>query len=628
MEKALSIPARRLLLSAIFILATQQITYSQNPGGVTGSVAWYKANAGVTLTSGFVSTWNDNSASANHATQGTAANRPGLATNSVNFNPAVTFLIPATAQFLTTAAAGLPGGNTARSVFFVASFNNSATSDAWFYGYGGAASGCRKYNVGKLLGNNQLLVSGSTCLMDPANTFWATTDFPKLGSIVYNAVNGTFYDAGTSLGADADPGFNTQTNAGTIGTFHTNAAEFWRGTVAELIVFPSAVTGTNAVKIESYLALKYGIHKSGSYISSGGLSMWDASINASFHNDVFGIIVDNGSGLSQLQSNSANTGSGNGAGQSGKGNIVLSAASLNNNEYMIIGHNTNNMVFDNSNVPASLAGSYSRMNRVWLINRSSTIASANVTGQFNYSGLAIVDPSVAGAFKLLVDTDGDNDFSNATVIDPASVNTGTSVVTFDVPITTALNAAQVSFAASAAALPVKLKSFAYNTRGCNATLKWTSLSEENLKGYVIEENINNAGWNKIKEIAAAANNLSTEKNYSTEVTLQPGKNNFYRLKMIDINGTYNYSAILRIRCEGGRPEILLMPNPASSRITVSGIEPGDVIRIYSIKGAFIKTVTTAGNVEELNISPLPAGSYSAEVIRNEKRVFSKVFIKN
>ncbi len=627
MKKALSIPAWELLLSAIFILATQTI-YSQNPGGVTGSVAWYKANAGITMTAGLVSQWSDNTINANHGTQTIAANRPDTTNNSFNFNPAVTFLNPGIQQYLSTPANSLPGGNAARSVFFVASFNSAATGNAWIYGYGGNAAGCRKYNVGKLSGNDQLLVSGGTCLMDPANTFWSAVDFPKLGSIVYDGTNGNFYDAAASIGTDADPGFNTQTSGGTIGAFHTNIAEFWRGTVAELIVYPSAITGNNAIQVESYLALKYGIHKSGNYLNSAGTTIWNATTNATWHNDVFGIASDNGSGLSQLQSNSMNTGSGDGTGQNAEGNIVLGAAGLNNLEYMVIGHSTGDLLFNNTNIPGSLTGSYSRVNRVWRVSRSATFLSANVTVQFNYSGLGFVDPSSAGAFKLLVDTDGDGDFSNATIIDAASVNTVTSVASFDVPVTAAVTNAQFSFAGSAVALPVKLKSFAYKTNGCNATLKWTSVNEDKLRGYQIEENTDGRGWSRVKEIPASANNLSVEKNYSTEVTLQSGKNNLYRLKMIDIDGSYSYSPIIRIRCEGARPEITLMPNPASSKITVGGIEPGDVIRIYSIKGAFIKSITTAGNVEEINISLLPAGSYSAEVLRNEKRVFSKMFIKN
>src|SRR5262245_56834475 len=138
MKKALSIQLPELLLSAIFILVTQT-SFSQTPGGVTGAVAWYKANAGVTLAAGSVSTWNDNTASANHATQGTAANRPGLETNSINFNPALTFLSPGTPQFLDAGATGLPTANAARTIFFVASFNNTATANSWLYGYGGAS---------------------------------------------------------------------------------------------------------------------------------------------------------------------------------------------------------------------------------------------------------------------------------------------------------------------------------------------------------------------------------------------------------------------------------------------------------------------------------------------------------
>jgi len=96
MKKAFSISLLGIL-SALFVLTTRKIYSQQNPGGVIGSVAWYKANAGVTITAGLVSQWNDNTANANHGTQGTATNRPDTVNNNANFNPAVTFLVPSTA---------------------------------------------------------------------------------------------------------------------------------------------------------------------------------------------------------------------------------------------------------------------------------------------------------------------------------------------------------------------------------------------------------------------------------------------------------------------------------------------------------------------------------------------------
>jgi hypothetical protein len=97
--------------------------------------------------------------------------------------------------------------------------------------------------------------------------------------------------------------------------------------------------------------------------------------------------------------------------------------------------------------------------------------------------------------------------------------------------------------------------------------------------------------------------------------------------MVDLDGKFAYSPVMRVRCEGAKPIITLLPNPVKNRLTVGGIEPGDQIKIYSIKGAFMKRVVTAGNVEEIDISALASGSYTAEIIRKDKRVHSQVFIK-
>ena len=52
---------------------------------------WSRADLGVTLTSGVVSAWADQSTSANHWTQGTTANRPAVSASAINGKPAISF---------------------------------------------------------------------------------------------------------------------------------------------------------------------------------------------------------------------------------------------------------------------------------------------------------------------------------------------------------------------------------------------------------------------------------------------------------------------------------------------------------------------------------------------------------
>ncbi|HAF27761.1 MAG TPA: hypothetical protein DCG75_01825, partial [Bacteroidales bacterium] len=75
-------------------------------------------------------------------------------------------------------------------------------------------------------------------------------------------------------------------------------------------------------------------------------------------------------------------------------------------------------------------------------------------------------------------------------------------------------------------------------------------------------------------------------------------------------------------------DILVYPNPASSYINVNvlnGTKQGTV-SIYNMIGSLVKVVEIEGNVKEINISDLPAGSYIISV-EDEKDPIVKQFIK-
>ena len=93
------------------------------------------------------------------------------------------------------------------------------------------------------------------------------------------------------------------------------AGRAFHGRLAELIVFSSAVPENELRKVETYLALKYGLTldnsvggESGDYIASDGTLLWDANVNSTYHYNVAGIGRDDAAGLDQRQSRSVNAG--------------------------------------------------------------------------------------------------------------------------------------------------------------------------------------------------------------------------------------------------------------------------------------------------------------------------------
>lgn len=114
----------------------------------------------------------------------------------------------------------------------------------------------------------------------------------------------------------------------------------YKGFIPELILFNRYISFRDRQKVESYLALKYGISLDQnlpvSYLNSSGEIIWDADANAAFNQNIAGIGRDDASGLYQAESESCHSPG------------VMKIGILNkfkNNDFMIWGDNGKPMRF-------------------------------------------------------------------------------------------------------------------------------------------------------------------------------------------------------------------------------------------------------------------------------------------
>lgn len=93
--------------------------------------------------------------------------------------------------------------------------------------------------------------------------------------------------------------------------------EAFSGTIAEVIGYNTYQTNASDInKINTYLAIKYGItmvNDAGTatgrdYIASDGTTIWNATTNSAYNNNIAGIGKDATSTLNQKQSKSVNSG--------------------------------------------------------------------------------------------------------------------------------------------------------------------------------------------------------------------------------------------------------------------------------------------------------------------------------
>ncbi|MCP4993671.1 MAG: hypothetical protein GY934_07785, partial [Gammaproteobacteria bacterium] len=112
------------------------------------------------------------------------------------------------------------------------------------------------------------------------------------------------------------------------------------------------------------------------------------------------------------------------------------------------------------------------------------------------------------------------------------------------------------------ALPVELSRFVGSVDGCNTMLTWTAQAEEAFSHYELEWSGDGNNYQQIGRVEGAGGlDLSQTYQYYDELA---SVYNYYRLKMIDLDGTYEYSNVVYLQtgCDD-EYDLMLYPNPLS-----------------------------------------------------------------
>ena len=299
------------------------------PGGVDSNLSlWLKANDnGSADTDGStVSTWYDRSSNTYTLT---ANDTPELKINTLNFNPTVLYQNhdrhmlsnqdDINIQNSTVFAVGMPrvtsGGYGAE---FWASDGGGANEDGQdadvvLYRSAFNSPGNIVYYDNKPgYGGEQYRQSGQTWSSDSPNIIRASFENAMPYDITY-AKNGgstsTLTDANQLSYNNGSP--NIDYTYKSLGNWLNNNYAEPFGNIAETIIYQNgAMSAADVNKVESYLALKYGITLDQTtptdYTSSDGTKFWDSNVMSQYKHNIFGIGRDDSQALDQRVSKSVN----------------------------------------------------------------------------------------------------------------------------------------------------------------------------------------------------------------------------------------------------------------------------------------------------------------------------------
>ncbi len=624
-----------------FALDEISLTQLLAPGGIgTNMALWTKADQVPLADSSKLFDW-ANAAGGTTLTQTTVNNKPLLKNNAaenINFNPLVSFNLPNN-LFLT--GTGGFAGNTSHSaahIFMVARSIDSVATDSVIVERGGSSS--VKVAIGLNMKGNITWDAGSNTGGSHLTAAASYSDLnkPVLWSFSKDNVNGT--GSGNKQDIRRNGLVVASSNAASP-SFTGNSSNFNMGSsnvkIAEAVYYLDAnITSASQNRIESYLATKYGMtlgYKANptSYTASDGVTIfWPGS--TTYQTDVFGIGVDSLSGLNQLQSNSLNSGSGDGTGQSGKGNLILTAVSpLDDKDFLMIGNDSTTLaehIITSTEAQPAVQGA-TRIGREWKVRNTGNVGTVTLT--FDTTGLTLAGGNKLGNYLLMIDSDGDGDFTTGTTsfyyaTSASGKQLNFSGVTFNNNVVFTIITQKV-----AGSLPATWLGFTAQNVSGNALLNWETSEEINVDYYAVEHSTNGLDFNVIG-VKPAYNSLGINDYSYTQQSLSAGMH-YYRIRRVDRDGVYKYSDVKALKVSAVNA-IQIRPNPVTGSTLTLGISLQQsvpaIIQVVSVDGKVMlrtNTQLTQGvNTVSMNVAAIPTGIYLVQVQTNDD-VVTKKFIR-
>ena len=182
-----------------------------------------------------------------------------------------------------------------------------------------------------------------------------------------------------------------------------------------------------------------------------------------------------------------------------------------------------------------------------------------------------------------------------------------------------------------ATLPVTLTNFTASKENVRSKISWTTTQEINSKEFLVERSKDGGvNWQTIA-IVPAAGNSSTSITYSI-LDQNPAKGtNLYRLKSVDLDNKFEYSATRRVNFDKNYT-FSIYPNPAQNKLQVSfdNSTGADLkVQVLNVNGQVVlnKQKTATGQLFELDVTTLRPGMYFLKIITTDGTINIQKFVK-
>ena len=173
-------------------------------------------------------------------------------------------------------------------------------------------------------------------------------------------------------------------------------------------------------------------------------------------------------------------------------------------------------------------------------------------------------------------------------------------------------------------LSATLMDFKGSTAKGQNILDWSTASEKNAAHFDIQRSNDNTAWSSIGQVKAVNNAYGADYQF---IDAQPlSGTNYYRLQMVDANGSMELSKIVAVNASTGNKSLKIYPNPAKDVLTILTDANTEGVSIFDINGRLVLSVVDKS--QNVNIQSLASGVYFVRLMDKTGFVGSPVrFVK-
>jgi hypothetical protein len=166
-------------------------------------------------------------------------------------------------------------------------------------------------------------------------------------------------------------------------------------------------------------------------------------------------------------------------------------------------------------------------------------------------------------------------------------------------------------------LPVHFTSYSGSLKDNKALVTWATADEQHNAYFVVERSVNGNRYDSAGRVQAATttgvhNYAFAEANYNTV--------SYYRIRQVDENGSYTYSAVIILKNNSNSSEMTVYPSAATTSIQYaigSEVQAQALVQVFDLGGRAMigrnEVLFQGANNKTLDVSKLATGAYMLKV---------------